>query len=155
MTKMLTCHVNFAGEPPTPTGPETRYLPGTNRPGTALGRRHHDERPQRQHFRLPVNLIAVFKKTTSILGLSEAEAAEIALRKWVQRNRDEAQKRLEMYAEKGIVIHEPESVTVNVTVFQKAELLVAKEELQRVLGVLPDIQDPASRHNWNWHGRSR
>jgi hypothetical protein len=98
-----------------------------------------------KHFRLPVNLVADFAKTATILGLSETQAAEIALREWVQRNRNEAQKRLDMYAEKGIVINEPESITVNVTVFQKAELLLAKEELQRLLGVLPDIQDPASR----------
>jgi len=44
-----------------------------------------------------------------------------------------------MYVLNGIVINQPESVTVNVTVFQKAEVLVAKEELQRLRGVLPDI----------------
>jgi hypothetical protein len=48
-----------------------------------------------------------------------------------------------MYTEKGIVINQPESLTVNVNV--KAELLLAKEELQRLLGVLPDIKDPTSR----------
>lgn len=50
-----------------------------------------------------------------------------------------------MYAEKGIVINEPESVTLNVTVFQKAEVLVAKEELERLLGVLDSVQDPKYR----------
>jgi len=73
-----------------------------------------------KHFRLPVNLVADFRKTATILGLSETQAAEIALREWVQRNRNEAQKRLDMYAEKGIVINEPESITVNVTVFSES-----------------------------------
>jgi hypothetical protein len=97
------------------------------------------------HHRLAANVVGDFKRIAKILGLKEWQAAEIAVREWVQRNRDEAQKRLDMYAEKGIVINQPESLTVNVTVFQKAELMLAKEELQRLLGVLPDIKDSASR----------
>jgi hypothetical protein len=72
-------------------------------------------------------------------------ATEIALQEWIQRNRDEAQKHLDMYAEKGIVINTPQSVTVNVAVFQKADLLLAKRELHRHLDILPDIKDPDSR----------
>ena len=74
-----------------------------------------------------------------------AHAAEIALREWIQRNRDEAQKRLDMYAKKGVVINTPQSVTVNVAVFQKAEVLVAKEELTRLLAVF-DTAPEHSRH---------
>jgi hypothetical protein len=96
--------------------------------------------------RLGVGVIADFKRTAKALGLKEWEAAEIAVKEWNQRHHDEAQKRLDMYAEKGIVFNHPESVTVNVAVFQKAEVLLAKEELQRFLGILPDITDPDSKH---------
>ena len=87
-----------------------------------------------------MNLVAEFKKTATLLGLKEVHAAELALSEWVRRNRDEAQKRLDLYAEKGIVINQPE--TVNIAVFQKAEVMVAKEELQRLLGVLESVKDP-------------
>jgi len=87
----------------------------------------------------------LIRATAKLLCLKEWEAAETALREWVQRNRDEAQKRLDMYAEKGLAINTPESVTVNVTVFQKAEVLLAKGELQRLPSVLPDIKAPVSR----------
>ena len=66
-----------------------------------------------------------------ILGLDEYEAAELALHDWVRKHHDEAQKKLDLYAEKGITIIEPQ--TVNIAVFQKAEILVAKEELRRLL----------------------
>jgi hypothetical protein len=49
----------------------------------------------------------------------------------VKRNQGEAQKKLDVYAEKGITIIEPD--IVNITVFQKAEILLAKEELGRVI----------------------
>jgi hypothetical protein len=98
-----------------------------------------------KHFRIPASLDADFVKIAKILGLKQEEAAEIALKEWIQGNRDEAQKRLDMYAEKGIVINRPEGVTINIAVFQKAELLLAKEDLQRLLGILPDVKDPASR----------
>jgi hypothetical protein len=41
---------------------------------------------------------------------------------------------LDLYAEKGITIIEPQAV--NIAVFQKAEILVAKEEIRRLLGNL-------------------
>ena len=84
-----------------------------------------------KHFRLRRNLVAEFKRSASLLGFSEAQAAEIALAEWVKKNRDEVQKRLDLYAERGITIIEPQ--TVNIAVFQKAEILVAKEELRRVI----------------------
>jgi len=84
-----------------------------------------------KHFRLRRDLVAEFKRSASLLGFSEAQAAEIALAEWVKKNRDEVQKRLDLYAERGITIIEPQ--TVNIAVFQKAEILVAKEELRRVI----------------------
>jgi hypothetical protein len=97
------------------------------------------------HYRVSGAVLADLKRTAKILGLKEWEATEIALQEWIQRNRDEAQKHLDMYAEKGIVINTPQSVTVNVAVFQKADLLLAKRELHRHLDILPDIKDPDSR----------
>jgi hypothetical protein len=98
-----------------------------------------------KHFRIPASLDADFVKIAKILGLKQGEAAEIALREWIKGNRDEAQKRLDMYAEKGIVINTPQPVTVNVAVFQKAEVLVAKEELTRLLAVF-NVAPEQSRH---------
>jgi hypothetical protein len=93
-----------------------------------------------KHIRLPPNLDADFVRMANIFGLKQWEAAEIAIKEWVQRNRDEAQKRLDMFAERGVVINQPE--TVNIAVFQKAEVMVAKEELQRLLDVLESVKDP-------------
>jgi len=93
-----------------------------------------------KHFRLTVGLTAEFRKTATLLGFSETKAAEFALAEWVKRNRDEAQKRLDMYAEKGITIIEPH--TVNIAVFQKAEIYTARQELRRLLGVLETTRDP-------------
>jgi len=45
-----------------------------------------------------------------------------------------------MYAEKGITIIEP--LTVNIAVFQKAEIYTARQELRRLLGVLETTRDP-------------
>lgn len=89
---------------------------------------------QDKHFRLRRDLVAEFKHTATLLGFSEAQAADIALTEWVKKNRDEAQKKLDLYAERGVTIIDP--ITVNIAVFQKAELLVAKEELTKLLGNL-------------------
>jgi hypothetical protein len=87
-----------------------------------------------KHFRLGRSLVADFKRSASLLGFSEAQAAEIALAEWVKKNHDEVQKKLDLYAEKGIVIKDPG--VVNIAVFQKAEILLAKEEITRLLGNL-------------------
>ena len=87
-----------------------------------------------KHFRLGRSLVAEFKRSASLLGFSEAQAAEIALAEWVKKNHDEVQKKLDIYAEKGLVIKDPG--VVNIAVFQKAEILLAKEELSRLLGNL-------------------
>ncbi len=47
-----------------------------------------------------------------------------------------------MYTEKEITIIEPE--TVNIAVFQKAEIYTAKQELRRPLDLLETTQDPDS-----------
>jgi len=45
----------------------------------------------------------------------------------VGRNKDEAQKRLDMHAEKRITVIEPP--TDNIAVFQKAEIYYSRQEL--------------------------
>ena len=77
------------------------------------------------------DIAAEFVKISVILGLKEQEAAELALSEWAKKHQDESQKKLNLYAERGITIIEPQ--TVNIVVFQKAEILPAKEELRRVI----------------------
>jgi hypothetical protein len=88
------------------------------------------ERKQK-NFKVRRDIAGEFAGVCEILGLDEYEAAELALHDWVKKHHDEAQKKLDLYAEKGITIIEPQ--TVNIAVFQKAEILVAKEELRRLL----------------------
>jgi hypothetical protein len=52
----------------------------------------------------------------------------------LKSHRDEAQKRLDLFAQRGVTIIEPG--TVHIKVFQKAEVLLAKEELMKLLGNL-------------------
>ena len=85
-----------------------------------------------KNLRIRRDVAAEFVKISTILGLKEQEAAELALSEWAKKHQDEAQKKLDLYAERGITIIEPQ--TVNIAVFQKAEVLLAKEELLRVLG---------------------
>jgi hypothetical protein len=84
-----------------------------------------------KNLRIRRDVAAEFMKISTILGLKEQEAAELALSEWVKKHQDEAQKKLDLYAERGITIIEPQ--TVNIAVFQKAEILLAKEELRRVI----------------------
>ena len=86
---------------------------------------------KQKNFRLRAIIAAEFEKVASILGLHEYEAAEMALQEWIRSHHDEAQKKLDLYAEKGITIIDPG--TVNIAVFQKAEILLAKEELTKLL----------------------
>jgi len=51
--------------------------------------------------------------------------------------------KFDLYAERGITIVEPQAV--NIAVFQKAEMLLAKEELRRVLENL-ERGSPEYRH---------
>jgi len=116
--------------------PCTAQFPGATRQLT--GRKD-------MHYRVSGAVLADLKRTAKILGLKEWEATEIALQEWIQRNRDESQKRLDLYAEKGIIIHQPQAVQINVAVFQKAEVLCAKHELERLLGVLDSVTNEKDR----------
>lgn len=102
-----------------------------------------------KHVRLSPNLEADFVKTAKVLGLKQWQAAETAIREWVQRHHDEVQKRIDEYTERGgLVINHPQSVTVNVAVFQKAEVLVAKEELQRLLTLVQGNPPADAKHEF-------
>jgi hypothetical protein len=84
---------------------------------------------KQKNFRLRATIVADFEKTASILGLHEYEAAEMALQEWIRSHHDEAQKRLDLYAEKGVTIIEPEHLEIKV--FQRVDIFLAKEELTK------------------------
>jgi hypothetical protein len=96
-----------------------------------------------KNLRIRREVAAEFVKISTILGLKEQQAAELALREWVKKHQDEAQKKLDLYAERGIRIVEPQ--TVSIRVFQKAEILLAKEELRRVVANF-ERENPEYRH---------
>jgi hypothetical protein len=48
------------------------------------------------------NLVGEFARACEVLCLDEYEAAEMALQDWVKKHHNEAQKRLDLYAEGGI-----------------------------------------------------
>jgi hypothetical protein len=84
---------------------------------------------KQKNFRLRATIVADFEKTASILGLHEYEAAEMALQEWIRSHHDEAQKRLDLYAEKGVTIIEPEHLEIKI--FQRVDIFLAKEELTK------------------------
>lgn len=89
---------------------------------------------KQKNLRLRIDLEAEFKQISNILGLTQEAALEIAVSDWIKKYGDEAQKKLDLYAERGITIIDP--ITVNIAVFQKAEVLLVKEELTRLLSNL-------------------
>src|SRR5712692_602792 len=99
-----------------------------------------------KRFRIRLDIAAEFKKASNILGLSETEAAELAFLEWLEKHADEAQQRLEIYSRRGIVIEH--AGTVNVGVFQRAEVWKAREELERLITILPRVQDPATKRKF-------
>jgi hypothetical protein len=87
------------------------------------------ERKQK-NFKVRRDLAAAFGRICEILCLDEYEAAELALQDWVKKHHDEAQKKLDLYAEKGgVPINEPEHVEIKV--FQRVDIFLAKEELTK------------------------
>ena len=82
-----------------------------------------------KNLRISRNVAGEFVKISTILGLKEQEAAELALSEWARKHQDEAQKKLDLYAEKGVTIIEPERVEIKI--FQRVDIFLAKEELTR------------------------
>jgi len=97
-----------------------------------------------KNFRLPERLVHEFEQRCARLGLKQKEAAKKALSDWL--NATSTQVPLPTYFphETKVTIVQPQ--TVNIAVFQKAELIVAREELQRLLGILERNQDPQFKH---------
>ena len=78
-----------------------------------------------------------------------AATKENALSKYHhQLEENEKQAKLDSFvkAENGAVINIIQPETVPIAVFQKAELVVAREELQRLLGILERTQDSQFKH---------
>jgi len=67
----------------------------------------------------------------------------------LKKNRDEAQKRLDSYAQKGIIVKDPGVVNVNTQVLFKADVLVAKQELKDFLTWFENVlvRDPYQDEN--------
>ena len=84
-------------------------------------------------FRLRSDLMLEFSKIADILGFHNYEAAELAFEEWVKKNKQEAQKKLDMYAQKGIEINlESCNVNLDLKIFQKTDVMLAKEELNHL-----------------------
>jgi len=99
---------------------------------------------KQKNFELPKGLVQEFKQRCLRLGLKQKEAIEKALSDWL--NATSTQIPLPTYFphETKVTIVQPQ--TVNIAVFQKAELVVAREELQRLLGILQRTQDAQFKH---------
>jgi len=91
---------------------------------------------RQKKFDLRPDIVDSFERIAGILGLKQYEAAEAALSDWAKKHGDEAQKKLDAWAgEKGISIR-ANNVTVNIAVFQKAEIQIARKELRLLLDIL-------------------
>lgn len=89
---------------------------------------------KQKNFYLRTDIVAKFAHICDILGLKDYEGAEMAFGKWISEHETEAQKKLELFAERGVVINNPQ--VVDIKIFQKAEVLLAKEELTRLLDIV-------------------
>jgi len=99
---------------------------------------------KQKNFELPERLVQEFKQRCLSLGLKQREAVEKAISDWL--NATSTQVPLPTYFphETKVTILQPQ--TVDIAVFQKAELVVAREELQRLLGILERTQDAQFKH---------
>jgi len=87
---------------------------------------------KQKNLRLRSDVLDQFTTIVSVLGLRQEDAAEQALYEWTQRNKAEAQKRLDLYAERGVEIN-LESCNVNIAILQKTDVILAKEQLKHLL----------------------
>jgi len=100
---------------------------------------------QQKNFELPGALLDEFEKRRKRLGMKSSEAAQSAVMCWLQATADQAKLPAYFPCENNLTIVKPQ--TVNIAVFRKAELVVAREELQRLLGVLERTQDAQFKHD--------
>jgi len=99
-----------------------------------------------KYFKLPEELKRRFEYLLDCFHLSATDILTPMIQRWVEEN--EKQIRLDSFvkAENGTTINIIHPETVNIAVFQKAELVVAREELQRLLGILQRTQDSQFKH---------
>jgi len=99
-----------------------------------------------KYFKLPEELKRRFEYLLDCFHLSASDILTPMIRKWVEEN--EKQIRLDSFvkAENGTTINIIQPEMVHIAVFQKAELVVAREELQRLLGILERTQDSQFKH---------
>ena len=100
-----------------------------------------------KYFKLPEELKLRFELLLGYFHLSASDVLTPMVQRWVEANEKQAKLDSFVKAEAGattINIIQPE--TVHIAVFQKAELVVAREELQRLLGILERTQDPQFKH---------
>ena len=97
-----------------------------------------------KNFKLPENLTREFEERCARLGLEQNQAAEKALSDWLKATSTQVPLSTYFRHETNVTIVQPE--TVNIAIFQKAELVVAREELQRLLGILERTRDPQFKH---------
>jgi len=99
-----------------------------------------------KYFKLPEELKRRFEYLLDCFHLSATDILTPMIQRWVEEN--EKQIRLDSFvkAENGTTINIIQPETVHIAVFQKAELVVAREELQRLLGILQRTQDSQFKH---------
>jgi len=104
-----------------------------------------------KYFKLPEELKRRFEYLLDCFHLSATDILTPMIQRWVEEN--EKQIRLDSFvkAENGTTINIIQPETVHIAVFQKAELVVAREELQRLLGILERTQDPTFKHETKVH----
>jgi len=99
-----------------------------------------------KYFKLPEELKRRFEWLLDYFHLSASDVLTPMVKRWVEENEKQAKLDSFVKAENGTTINIIRSETVHMAVFQKAELIVAREELQRLLGILQRTQDPRFKH---------
>jgi len=104
-----------------------------------------------KYFKLPEELKRRFEWLLDYFLLSASDVLTSFIQKWVEENEKQAKLDPFVKAENGTVINIIHPENVHIAVFQKAEVLVAREELQRLLGILERTQNPAFKHETKVH----
>jgi len=99
---------------------------------------------KQKNVELPEKLACEFEQRCLRLGLKQKEAMEKALSDWLKATSTQVPLPTYFPHETKVTIVQPE--TVNIAIFQKAELVVAREQLQRLLGILERTQDLQFKH---------
>jgi len=99
---------------------------------------------KQKNVELPEKLACEFEQRCLRLGLKQKEAVEKALSDWLKATSTQVPLPTYFPHETNVTILHPQNV--NIDVFQKAELVVAREELQRLLGILERTQDLQFKH---------